>query len=80
MLAKTKVKSDRLGHLLKLPIFVVQKAAGPESDVEFRKKSIGAIRFSPVTSGDVALLLTNPKFGMLVVGGSYTKFSVQLCQ
>ena len=43
---KTKVESDRLVCFLKLPFFFIQKAASPKNGVEFRKKSIGAIRSS----------------------------------
>ena len=46
---KTKVETDRLGCLLKSPIFVVQKAAAPKNGVEFRHKSICAIRSSLTT-------------------------------
>ena len=49
---KTKVESDQLGHLLKSTIFVVQRAAAPKNGVEFRQKSIGAIRCSVATSYD----------------------------
>ena len=49
---KTKVESDQLGRLLKSTIFVVQRAAAPKNGVEFRKKSIGAIRCSVTTSYD----------------------------
>ena len=37
---KTKVESVQLGCLLKLSIFVVQKAAAPKNGVEFRQGSI----------------------------------------
>ena len=49
---KTKVESDQLGRLLKSTIFVVQRAAAPKNGVEFRQKSIGAIRCSVATSYD----------------------------
>ena len=49
---KTKVESDQLGHLLISTIFVVQRAAAPKNGVEFRQKSIGAIRCSVATSYD----------------------------
>ena len=56
-----------LRFLLKLPIFGVQKAATPKNGVEFRQKSIGAIRCGLATSYndvrcDIALLLTNHRF------------------
>ena len=41
-----------LRFLLKLPIFGVQKAATPKNGVEFRQKSIGAIRCSLATLYD----------------------------
>ena len=37
---KTKVKSVQLGHLLKLPIFIVQKDATPKNVVEFCQEYI----------------------------------------
>ena len=37
---------------LKSPIFVVQRAAAPKNGVEFRQKSIGAIRCGVATSYD----------------------------
>ena len=37
---KTKIESDRLGHLLKLPIFVIQKAGASKNGAEFCQKSI----------------------------------------
>ena len=43
---RTKVKDDRLGRLLKSPIFVIQKAAAPKNGAEFCQKSIGADRCS----------------------------------
>ena len=46
------MESARLGRLLKSPIFVVQKAAAPKNGVEFRHKSIGAIRSSLATLYD----------------------------
>ena len=46
MFPKTKVKSVQLGCLLKLSIFVVQKAAAQKNGVEFCQRSIGAIRCS----------------------------------
>ena len=49
---KTKVKSVQLGRLLKSSIFVVQKAAAPKNGVEFRQRSIGALRSSLATSYD----------------------------
>ena len=45
---RTKVQNDQISQLLKSPIFVVQKAAAPKNGVEFRQKSIWAIRCSVV--------------------------------
>ena len=47
---KTKVKSDWLCCLLKLPIFVIQKGATPKNGVEFRQIFIGTIKCSLATS------------------------------
>ena len=49
---KTKVKSVQLGHLLKLPVFVIQKVVAPKNGVEFCQKSIGAISCSLATLYD----------------------------
>ena len=63
---------------LKLPIFVVQRAAIPQNWVEFHQKSIGAIRCSGATlyvdvwcCATSVHLLTNQKFvlGGWAVGG-----------
>ena len=51
-LTRTKVENDWLGSLLKLPIFVVQKAAPPKNGVEFRQMSIDVIKCSLTTSYD----------------------------
>ena len=51
-ISKTKVKRDWLSCLLKLPIFVVQKAAAPKNGVEFRQQSICAIICSLAMSYD----------------------------
>ena len=45
---KTKVESDRLSRLLKLPIFVVQKAAAPKTGWNFAR--------SPLMSSDVVYI------------------------
>ena len=51
------------GHLLKLPIFVVEKAATPKNMVEFFQKCIGAIRFSLATlCGNIGLDLVESTF------------------
>ena len=67
------VESDRLGCLLKSPIFIVRRAAAPKNGEEFCQKLTGAIRCSVVTSYDdvrrraVSVpVLANQKF---VVGG-----------
>ena len=58
---RTKVKDDRLGRLLKSPIFVIQKAAAPKNGAEFNQKSIGVIRYCLATSyDDVRRRLKNP--------------------
>ena len=49
---RTKVKDDRLGRLIKSPIFVVQKAAAPNNGVEFHQKSIDVIRYCLDTLND----------------------------
>ena len=51
---KSRVKSVQLGRLLKLPMFVVQKAATQKNEVEFRQKFIDAIKFSLGMSYNVA--------------------------
>ena len=38
------IKELNVEEVLKSPFFVVQKAAAPKNGVEFRQKSIGAIR------------------------------------
>ena len=56
------IENDWLGHLLKLPIFVVQKDFPPKNRVEFREKSIGVIRCSLATSyNDMQRCMTSPK-------------------
>ena len=42
-LTRTMAENDRLGRLLKSPIFIVQKAFVPKKGVEFHQKSIGVI-------------------------------------
>ena len=54
---KNNVESVQLVCLLKSSIFVVQKSAAPKNWVEFRQRSIGALRCSlATTTGDVARL------------------------
>ena len=47
---KTKIESDRLGHLLKLPIFVIQKAAAKKNGVEYQPSGKGGTRSPPAMS------------------------------
>ena len=51
---KTKVESDKLGHHLKSPIFILHRAEAPKNGVKFHQKTIGAIRCSVATSYDDA--------------------------
>ena len=49
------VKNAQLVHHLKLPLFVVQKAATPNNNgVEFRQKSINVIKYQPSGAGALA--------------------------
>ena len=57
---KTKLKSDGLSRLRKLPIFVIQKTTSTKSGAWFYQKSICSINFSIIwrnaTSGEVSPL------------------------